>query len=329
MKSILKFINTQKTHLLKGIKIGLILIGLVYLIILIPYYYTTVVKGNDIISEHKLIYSSLNNTDELALKSIEWTSESMLSPYAHFEAKFYNKYGIYNMNGTWTYFFRSSNLAWLIKTRLGNCGERADYFIQILNEFNISARKVCVVEDHCWAEYYSDGTWISVEPNTGEVIIPFLYGDTKNWSSIRGVYLNQTKIDLTKRYLNTSTITIKKLDNKFLNSIVKYEIYSTVLLVSDSKRYPKPNLIETFYMNEDKQLKLGVNPQYLQKIKVNLGIVSFEKEEEFKLTEDITISIYPNELFKLQNIKFKRINLLILLIISVILFFYLMNKSKN
>lgn len=322
MKNVLNRIKAQKSHIRRDIKLSvilyLILAGVLLIFIFTPYALTQL-NSDTIIKDHiRREYNNVHSEDEIAVKAIQWSSKNIKAPYDYVEGSFYNKLGIFNMNGSYIYFFRANDLAWIIKTKLGNCGEKGFYFLKIMDYFNITARRVCTVEDHCWGEYLSDEHWISVEPNSGEMVFPEQY-KSSNWSKLTGLYANGSTIDLTDRYLTTRRLSIN-VPHNILNTLVRLNLYSTVLNDGWPDRYKKPSLIISRTLKNGINLNLGNNPNYLLKAKLNILFFSFVYSERFSLSENKNIILMLRDIIRVRNIRLERTNYIFCTLFFAIIF---------
>lgn len=256
------------------------------------------VQGDGVVTSHiRETVGNQTNPDNIAYRLLDWGYSNFDDPYSSWEGRWYNRLRIYRMNESYIWFIRSNELSWLIEHPLGNCGEQAYYFVQMMNETNHLARVVCVVEDHCWAEYKSDGFWIAADPTKGMHVTPSTFGAGKNWSRMEARYLNGSTEDVTYRYLNTSTISVEA-DND--GGIIN--IYSTALSSGGSERYKKPSLVASERLESPFLLNLGSLPTYEIRYEKVYGPVSFQIEYT-NVSLPATVNIPSDDLIRLRNIR--------------------------
>lgn len=306
-------------HFSRSVKRGIYIAGSLMVLFLAAYLLIPATVdffwGEQIIERHVAdVLGAAETADEAAFKILSWEDLNFEDPYSTWEGKWYNKYSIYHMNGSYKWFIRSNQLSWLITSKLGNCGERAYYFVQMMEEAGYPARVVCVVEDHCWAEYQSGGFWIAVDPSQAEYVTPENYVLGRNWSRIEARYLNGSMEDVTYRYLNTAElfITSEKMGGQV-------NIYSTVLSSSGSPRYASPSLVTTRKLEEPFTLRLGYVPTYQLVYKRDYGPISFHKRfSDIKLPTNI--SLVQGELINLKNLRFNTLWIVWFSLFSIFLF---------
>lgn len=74
-------------------------------------------------------------------------------------------------------FVRHNDVAKLLRTRLGRCGEYANCFTFLCRSLGFEARKVHATFDHVWTEVWSlaQQRWIHVDPSDAVVDAPLMY----------------------------------------------------------------------------------------------------------------------------------------------------------
>lgn len=74
-------------------------------------------------------------------------------------------------------FYRYNDVAQLVRTRIGRCGEYANCFTFFCRAFDYAARLVTATFDHVWCEVYSVAQcrWIHVDPSDNVVDAPLMY----------------------------------------------------------------------------------------------------------------------------------------------------------
>lgn len=76
-----------------------------------------------------------------------------------------------------TEFCRFNDIAQLLRTRMGRCGEFANCFTFLCRCLDYDARYVVASFDHVWTEVYSvsQRKWIHVDPSDNVVDAPLIY----------------------------------------------------------------------------------------------------------------------------------------------------------
>jgi len=184
----------------------LIIILLLMLFCLIPTYYNWVF-GEKVVQLHiNEIIGNKTNDAEIAGTLMQWVKENVVYPNNE------NKVNIldldfYRVHNKTKFFWREGPASWIIKTKMGRCGEDANYFVGVMTQLGYKARKVKPVGknpwDHAWAEYYnSEGIKIVLDPSSNQIISPNLnkWVENKSFTKIEAIDLKGNKEDVTKEY---------------------------------------------------------------------------------------------------------------------------------
>lgn len=324
-KNISNFISwTIKTFL-----ISLIILIIFYTINgLIPIIYENN-YGDEIRLEHKNnIIGDNNDTIAIATSYSNWAYENIESLYSLEPLWTY----LYYDNGTFTYFIRSSNAPWVIKHKLGNCGENSYYFVDMMNYSNIPARVVCAAEDHCWSEFQYNSHWLAVD-TTQNLFIEnkYKFAENKSWTYITARYLDGRKEDITKSYLKTNNINIKS-TNKLLKNNLIIHFLSPHLKDNNEEKYKYYQSITSkrFDDNGITNIDIGEDKEIVIKYELKLFLIKFDKEFRLILNEDKAIEVDLFDIVNLKNI-FNKYNLysLIILFSLILIFWFKLNKNTK
>ncbi|MCM8803546.1 MAG: transglutaminase-like domain-containing protein [Candidatus Omnitrophica bacterium] len=267
----MKKIKINKIFLL-GIFIGII----ITLVIYIPWLYD-IFYGETITTQVlKNTTSNLTTPDEIALSIMKWESEYFYNPYSLWNPNStLQKYGIYKINGSYRLFVRNAPVSWIISSRLANCEEYAKVFVHLMNKKGIESRLVYTPgEDHAWAEYYSNGHKIVVDPSQNKVIPDKKkFAEGKNWSYIESIDIfNTSKInDVSDEYIERGILNIRVMsENKPIEGI-DVTIKSPYLMKINPERYKKPEIVlsnrtdkngEIFFKLGEKDYIIEVRKRY-------------------------------------------------------------------
>jgi len=176
------------------------------LFILTPLFYDWI-YGNKIIERHiEEIIGNKTDHKEIVPILLRWIKTEVHYPNEDEEVlTLDNGFGIYSINGTLRIFHRGVPASWIIKKKLGRCGEDAIYFVEIMSRLRYKSRKIRPKGwDHAWAEYYThEGYKILVDPSSNQVIHdPKKWAEGKNWSIIEAEDLEGNREDVTSEYIN-------------------------------------------------------------------------------------------------------------------------------
>lgn len=214
--------------------------------------------------------------DGIAKNIINWAHEDFESPYSYFEQPILLKiFGIFNINGTYRFFFRPAPMSWIIYSKLGNCGEQADVFNHMIRKYGVRARKVEATEDHSWSEYFHEGYRIAVDPSTGKVIDDLKeFGRNRNWSYVVAVDENGSREDVSDDYIDRGTLVVgTKSDGERIGGL-KIWVESNYLTELNPKRYPDPKTVFINYTRKEgpNVFRLG-EKNYTVKISYNFVLI--------------------------------------------------------
>jgi peptide-N4-(N-acetyl-beta-glucosaminyl)asparagine amidase len=109
-------------------------------------------------------------------------------------------------------FYRFNDVAKLLKTRAGRCGEWANCFTFLCRCLGYEARHVYSTSDHVWTEVYSatDKRWIHIDPSENVFDSPLMYehGWKRNLSYVIAFSMDDVQ-DVTWRYTNQTDKVLK------------------------------------------------------------------------------------------------------------------------
>lgn len=257
-------------RVLFGTAIGLILLAI---LLSIPYIFDFF-YGEDIVNKTlNNVVGNLTDLDKIGLAIMEWESKYFYNPYSLWNPNStLQRYRIYEVNGTYMWFVRDAPVSWIIFSRLANCGEYAKVFVYLMRKKGINARLVHAPgEDHAWAEYYSDGYKIVVDPSTNKVISNKRnFAKGKNWSYIESVdiFNISDKKDISNEYIDRGILIVKVFDNQNLVKGINVVVKSPYLMKINPKRYKKPKIVLIKNTNKTGEavFKLG-EKEYMIEIK--------------------------------------------------------------
>jgi len=116
-----------------------------------------------------------------------------------------NGWGLYWIDGRLRIFHRGIPASWVIKSKLGRCGEDSAYFVEIMEKLGYEARRIHPEGwDHSWAEFYTpDGIKIYVDPSGFRVIEdPVDFASRANWTTIWAENEDGSKENVSLEYMN-------------------------------------------------------------------------------------------------------------------------------
>jgi hypothetical protein len=151
--------------------------------------------------------------------------------------------------------FNDKDSLWILTTQFGHCGEYALIFRDLADEAGLNVRRVkCAGEDHEWNEVFIDDEWVIVDPTAVHLpdrkgynlswdfmekkVAGDLQTSTGNVTYIYGEYPNGTKVDITHRYSNVTTVNVQVIDSNGNPSI---DI--RVWIVSNNRNDPRDTLL--------------------------------------------------------------------------------------
>ena len=276
--------------ILFGIAVGLILLAIIFSM---PYIFD-VFYGEKIVNEtlNNVINNNLTDPDKIALSIMEWESKYFYSPYSLWNLNStLQRFGIYEVNGTYRWFVRDAPVSWIIFSKLANCGEYAKVFVYLMNKKGINARLVHAPgEDHAWAEYFSNGFKIVVDPSTNRVISnKKIFAKGKNWSYIESVdiFNISDKKDVSDEYIDRGILIVHVLDNQNPVSGINVVVKSPYLMKTNSERYKKPKIVLVKNTNKtgEASFQLG-EKEYIIEIKKSYLIFDIIYSENVTIMVD-------------------------------------------
>jgi hypothetical protein len=258
-----------------------VLIGIVIVFVLLfLVFYNLFPKIFDIIYGDEIINQILDNIsgnltdiDNIALSIMEWEKEYFYNPYVLWNPNsILQKYGIYNINGTYRWFIRGAPVSWIIYSKLANCEEYARVFTYLMSKKGFEARIVYTPgEDHAWAEYYSEGYKIVLDPSENKVVLDKKkFAEGKNWSYIESVNIFNIsdKKDVSDEYIKRGKINIHIIkQNRPIDGISVF-IKSPYLMKTNPERYKRPKVVLINTTDRDGKVffKLG-EKEYIVEVK--------------------------------------------------------------
>lgn len=260
--------------------------------------------GDKAVSSHlKEVVGNEKNSTVIAHHLMGWIENSTGKPYSQKRIL-----GFYNISNKLTFFIRTNKASWVIYSKMGNCGEDAWYFAELMNKSGFKSRVISVEgEDHAFAEFYDENNnRIVVDPSANRFVDDILsFTDNRSWSRLEAIDLNGKKEDVTKDFLrNVSTLTINVSENSFLSKYVNVRVDS-VFLKSRVSMYDSPIevIANDFKDRQSLVFSLGQKREYQIVKSLNLYLIYFEEREDLDLSNDKQIIIRPETLIKLKNFR--------------------------
>jgi hypothetical protein len=269
---------------------------------------TDLFLGDSIREEHKNeVIGNETNPIIIANKYTKWANDNIFAPYSYYNnATLGNFYKIDNRSFV---FLRSTSAPYIIKSKLGNCGEYSYYFIDMMNYSKIPARVLCVIEDHCWVEYKVGEYWLGIDiSNNKSITNKKEFANSRNgWSYIYATHLNGKVEDVTEDYLSIEKINFNYNGSEFMK-IFTYSTINSIYLMENSKqeRYNHSILIQvkTYGFNEHQETKIGINNTYLVRNTVSFLFFRFTVEDRLYLNETKNYVISPKNIMFNGDLKF-------------------------
>lgn len=255
-----------------------------------------------------------SGTDEFALKLMDWENQKFTSPYFKQEENWHRRYLIYkNKNNDLMIFGAGGPASWAIYSGLANCYGYANVFATIMEERGTEARLVQGRgDDHVWAKYKREGTWITVDPSTNKVVTPTKLGEKKDLSYVVSVNPKTDKVvnHLTSKYVETSNLSVKVTDNGKPVEGVEVELQDPELM-RETERYNSPRkMVEKDTGDQgETSFRIG-NGEYLLKIRNPVLFLDQTYTRNITVKQDRSVEIDLSEketkwkLFNLLNLKF-------------------------
>lgn len=288
---------------------------------------TDLFLGDSIREEHKNnVIGNETNPIIIANKYTRWANENIFPPYSYYENVTYGNF--YNIGNKSFVFLRSTSAPYIIKSKLGNCGEFSYYFVDMMNFSGIPGRVLCVIEDHCWVEYKVDKYWLGIDiSNNKSITDKKEFGNSHNgWSYVYATYLDGKIEDVTKDYLITEKINFDYNGSEFMK-IFTYSTVNSIYLMenTDQERYNNSRLIQvkTYGFNEHQETEIGINNTYLIRNSVSFLFFRFTMEDRLYLNESKNYNVSPKRIMSNGDLKFNP-EFIFKFILKVIVIFFLM-----
>lgn len=272
---------------------------------------------------------------------MNWISNETYPPYA--TKPYLNEIGwmIVNESNSPRLFIRTTLASWFIFQKIGNCGEDAYYFAEMMNYSGYQS-KVLLVEggDHAFAEFYThNGTKFIVDPSTDQFVNNALaFGNGHiYWPRVVAHDLSGNETDVTSEFLsNTSLLTIIPVNNSVLTKFVTVDVESTFLKNHSPEIYSEPlSVIKHSFSNDTRfQVSLGSNREYQISTTVNLFLLTFKLIQPLNLTQNRTVYLDISKLVSFNDVYYPSaiigLSLVILLVLLTLrLIPVLTYKNKN
>jgi len=291
-----KFKNKYLAALVCAV-LGVVVLGVVFVL---PFIFDTFYGDKIITQTLNNVTGNLTDPDQIALSIMAWEKEYFYNPYALFDPNStFQKFGVYEINGTHKKFYRNAPVSWIIYSRLANCEEYAKTFVYLMNKEGVEARIVSApAEDHTWAEYYFNGYKIVVDPSANKVISDKKeFAKGKNWSYIESVNIfnNSDKKDVSEEYFERGKLTVRVTNqNKPVNR-ANVIVKSLYLAEINPNMYKKPKVVFTNTTNKDGKAVFYLGEkQYVVKIeycfKAYSKNVTVVPNKEVDLNFNLTLS---------------------------------------
>ena len=181
-----------------------ILFLIIFSIVFYPFVYDKFF-GNKILENHiKEVLENKTDHKEAVPILLSWIHENIYYPSKEEGLlTLDNGFGIYYINKSIRLFHRGIPASWVIKSKLGRCGEDAQYFMEIMERLGYKTRKLKPTDwDHSWNEYYTEeGYKILVDPSSFQIIKnPKEWGANANWTKIEAIDINGDIEDVSYEY---------------------------------------------------------------------------------------------------------------------------------
>lgn len=209
-----EIIKDFSNSVLLGLLLTPVFLAMIFSIIYSPAFYFDWTQGDryerkvldNISIENKTAHEAANNI-------LFWEQKNLKPMYMRYDGDSYlNTLGLYNINGSWTYFHRGvvAPHNYILKQGLANCGEFSTVFVRLMEEAGHEARVLSApVDDHQYALYQHQNESFVVNPSSGKVVDGDKFADRKNFSKILAGGLSGKPKDVTSRYLDEHNITLK------------------------------------------------------------------------------------------------------------------------
>ncbi len=311
----------QKSMLSKYLKITIFFVCTLLLLFIIPFFapmLTQLFAGNIIIDNHirdVYIYHNLNGHIN---NSFEWLNNTY---YPLKKDKILPLYGVgngvYYSNNKLKLFVRPITTSWFILTKIGKCGEYADYFMIIFDELGYDVRKVIPAGgDHAIVQIVKNDTYYFVDPSSTRILNHSNYFENSQWGRIIAITMNGTRLDLTEEIVHNKTkVTLKRNTTQKVKIVLK-----STYLMSNSGMYKKPLLVYKFKSQND-SIIISSGEKYLIETYRNFGLFKFSVERNIDLRNNTII--FSNDVpISFKNFKITTISYIILLVFCLIYIYF-------
>ena len=303
----LGIVNAMNRGILAG---AIVLVLVIVLPIFVPYIFDYA-YGDKVETAHlQTLVGNESNATIRAQKLMSWIKDNTLAPYNYNMYVSFGGWAIVNISNKPHVFIRTDKASWFIVQKLGNCGEDAWYFAELMNKSGFRSRIIQVKgEDHEFAEFYDEnGKKIVVDPSSNRFINDTLaHGDEvgKYWSYLEAQDLAGNTEDVTQEYLrNTSPLTINVTGTEFLEGRIRITIES-LFLKNISQRYSQPIEVVSYNFDKNKTyaVRLGAKKEYQITDTLDLYLINFKEVEQLDLSQNRSVEITPKMLLKPENME--------------------------
>jgi hypothetical protein len=242
-----------------------------------------------------------SGTDEFALELMDWENREFTSPYFKQEENWHRRYMIYkNKNDDLTIFGAGGPASWAIYSGLANCYGYANVFAILMEDRGTEARLVeGRGDDHVWAKYKRNGTWIAVDPSANKTIIPTNLGEKKDLSYVVSVDPETGEVvnQLTSKYVDTSNLSVKVTDNGRPIENVEVELKDPELM-RETDRYTRPRKMveKDTGVEGETSFRIG-NGEYIMKITKPVFLFDQSHKRNITIRKNREIEINFSEIY--------------------------------
>ena len=182
-------------------------------------------------------------------------------------------------------FIRPGSTSWFILTKTGNCGEHADYLVDLFERLGYDVRKVRAAGgDHSIIQVLDADRFYFIDPSAQKILNHSTYFENGQWGRVVAITTNGTQIDLTKDIISNKTnVSLKQ--NTTQN--VKTSIKSTYLM-NHGRIYNKPRFVYQFESKTD-SIIVSAGKKYVLENYRDFGLFGFSIEKEVDLSKDVTV----------------------------------------
>ena len=311
----------QKSTKNKYIGIAIVIVCILILLFIIPFFVpmlTQLFAGNSVINNHiETVYTSNDLKGNIG-DSFEWLNNTYI-PYG--EDRLFPLYGLkngfYKVNNKTIMFIRPTTISWFVITKTGNCGEHADYMMEVFKRLDYDVRKVIAAGgDHSIIQVVTNDSFYFIDPSAPKILNHSTYFENGQWGRILAYTTNGTELDLTDQIINNkTTVTLKPNTTQEVTVALK-----STYLMSNSGMYKKPLLVYQFKSESD-SIVVSSGKKYLVEYYRDFGLFKFSVEEDIDLSKDTTI--YSKDVqINFKNFKITTIGYLMVLVICAIILYF-------